>query len=875
MEQCINKNDLMFQNYAANEKNVLIAEINYDEAVYQKLYNTQAESINVLQAISNDFTNRYGINFRVIDEEKAKDLLKRSTYLPNGFYYEPTNTAFIIANKADKVTVIHELGHAFLYKVKADNIDLYNNLVKEARNVEVATKYVSLTYGQLTKEKYEQEVIMRVIDMYNENYFKAEKDLKLINNIVKFLNEISNYIKGLLKLDNIDVSIIRPDTTIGDIADLLREFKGTMDLSTKNKTQILIENERQNLRNIIDGNVIDRPNNLAESARNYLVRRYSTSQGYHENIRNLKEFLTTNPEFLYENDDNYINNYISSGAESKVYLDEDLKHVIKVKDPFVYFSTLPKILDSLLLHNLFFKNCAYEFLGFKRNESNSEIYLIIRQPYIISNKLFDQDKMLAHLKYNSFIPSEFPGSAYNIDFKIRLYDLSSNNVVFREDDGKVAIYFIDPMFSIINDDAEIDNTKVQEQKTVELKEIDDLKQLLSDKLNNNIFSLDKQSLPKKAVEIISNDNIYGNNLEDKINNYKKLISNNNYSNNNEDISFVHYTNKDINLFFDSVKNKLLSNNNIKQIEGFNNIKGYSAIKVIKRINKDFIATKNLVDTKDNLQNIKKSILKDLYKKDNYDLGVPWYYYADYMVDDDLMIKHYNAFNKLNDNAPLYLLQNNIDPRYTDKVKNNFIKTLGLTTNDFKSLYDLFDTVSNYNGIIINKNPLKFYKNNGKYNVNNNNTKPYYIDNTFDIDNNGNAILNQNSIIIPANYIKTVFNEYKTNTRDYYLENIKSDFNLSNYLLETEADEKLELISNKLNTDSQSYDIDKTNNEGYSKLEITMNDNNKLREINFSPIFLKTIENNGLYLQTLTNSLKKSFYNLILNNELKEDLTCNI
>ncbi len=865
MEQCINKNDLMFQHYLADKDNILIAEINYNEVDYQKLYNTQAESVKVLQTISDDFNRRYGINFKIISEDKAKDLIKRQTYLPNGFYYEPTNTAYIIAHKADRVTLIHKLGHAFLYKLKEDNIDLYNNLAKEARNVEVATKYVSLSYGQLTKEKYEQEVIMRVIDMHNENYFKSEKELGLITNILKFLKEVSDYIKSLLKLDNIDVSIIKSDTTVGEIADLLREFKGTMDLSTKNKTQNLTEDERRKLRNIIDGNVIEGTGNMAESARNHFISRYSTSRGYFENLRNLKEFLTTNPEFLYEEDSHYINNFIKRGAEAKVYMDSDMRHVIKLKDPFVFPVPFAEMLDALILHNLLFKNTAYEFLGFKRSDTNEDIYMVIRQPYIISNQEFNSDSMIKYLSYNGFISALFPGMADNIELSLRIFDLSSDNVIFKDN----TIFFIDPMIKIVRDYDEIDQSKIQEQRSVE-----NLKTVLRDKLNSNVSKLDKQQLPKKAVEIISNDNIHGNTLRDKISNYIKLISNDNYSPNTKDIVFNPYVNKDIDSFFDNFKGKLLSNNNIKQIENFNNTKGYSAIKVIKRINKDFVAIKNIEDN-NSLQNIKQSILKNLYKEDNYDLGVPWYYYADYMIDDDIIIKHYDVFNKLGDNAPLYLLQNNIDERYINRVKDNFIKTLGISFRDFNSLYDLFDVVSNYNGIKINNKPVKFYKTNGKYNINNNGTKPYYIYNTSLVDDSGNAILNEDSIVIPGNYIKTIFNEYKINTKDYYIENIKESFKLSNYLLETEADEKLELISNKLNSDNQSYDIDKINNNDYFKLNLTMNDDNILRAINFEPNFLKIIEDKGLYLHTLSNSLKRSLYNLILNNELQEDLTCNI
>jgi len=68
-----------------------------------------------------------------------------------------------------------------------------------------------------------------------------------------------------------------------------------------------------------------------------------------------------------------LNNYISEGAEQKVYL-KDGKSVLKLNDAIYYISWIDYF-HNLLLNNYFFPDTAYRLLGFF--ESQSVLYAVV------------------------------------------------------------------------------------------------------------------------------------------------------------------------------------------------------------------------------------------------------------------------------------------------------------------------------------------------------------------------------------------------------------------------------------------------------------------------------------------------------------------
>jgi len=687
----------------------------YNNSNVEQKGNIKPTSISILNKMADDFQSRYNITFKVIRESEAMKLLDKNN-VPNAFYYEPTNTAYIVEGKANEISVVHELGHAFLYKIKNDNIKLYNNLVEEARNMPEITDYVNRVYGQISKDKYEQEVIMRAIDLYNQDKLDAKENKGLIDLITEFLLSISSYIKDLLGFERIDVNIIEPDTKLKDIADLLYLYKGNMDLSTKNKTQNFTYDERQNIRNIVNGNESEGIGNIAESARNYIVRSNKTIGGGSNNIGRekelLEEFLKENPQFIYDIDENPLGTQVAAGAQSKVYMSEDDTKYVYKKSWLTAHGGILENLTSILLHNMLFNNVEYEILGFYISDDFEKYNIILKQRFVLKEQMYNYDSIVEYLTHNHFI--EKNGVFNNFDLKIKVTDLHPGNVYFANN----KIFFIDPIVTTIPNSRDIHLGKVLEQ------------------------------LPEQ----------------------------------NEDKSIT------VDDFYNKYQDKVINMLDIKKIENFNKDKGYAAINVIKRNDGKYVAIKN----------------------------------SEKVIQSD----------------------------------NNFIPT--------------------YQGLLSGNNPVKFYKTGNNYNINSLSNNTFYINEPVEIDEKGNAIIQDYNNIIPTNEIKTIINERFKDNNDYYLNNLLKDIKLSNYLTSEEADRYAEFIKNVNINRNQKYIIDIIDNKGFKKLNIMMESDNIVNiNDNFSPTTVKAIEDKGLNIEEMNNPLLLSLQSLITNGELSEELTCKI
>jgi hypothetical protein len=91
--------------------------------------------------------------------------------------------------------------------------------------------------------------------------------------------------------------------------------------------------------------------------------------------------------------------YLTRGGESQVYLDIESSHVIKINDA-VYYATWLENFNSLVLHNLIFKDTAYTFIGFI--DLDNVLYAIVRQPFIIADGQAALDDIRAFLGIMGF-----------------------------------------------------------------------------------------------------------------------------------------------------------------------------------------------------------------------------------------------------------------------------------------------------------------------------------------------------------------------------------------------------------------------------------------------------------------------------------------
>ena len=94
--------------------------------------------------------------------------------------------------------------------------------------------------------------------------------------------------------------------------------------------------------------------------------------------------------------------FISAGAEQSVFINQG-KNVIKLNDA-IYYASWEDYFHNLLLHNYFFADTAYRFLGFFLE--NSILYAVVQQPYVKADKIVDLNEVKKFMTNNGFVNSK-------------------------------------------------------------------------------------------------------------------------------------------------------------------------------------------------------------------------------------------------------------------------------------------------------------------------------------------------------------------------------------------------------------------------------------------------------------------------------------
>ena len=132
-----------------------------------------------------------------------------------------------------------------------------------------------------------------------------------------------------------------------------------------------------------------------------------------------------------------LNNYVSEGAEQKVYL-KDGRSVFKLNDAIYYLSWADYFVN-LLLNNYFFPDTAYNLLGFFENEST--LYAVVEQNFVNANEKTNLKSVERFMELNGFQKIR-NNDYFNPELSIILEDLHDENVL--TNDG--ILYFIDTVF---------------------------------------------------------------------------------------------------------------------------------------------------------------------------------------------------------------------------------------------------------------------------------------------------------------------------------------------------------------------------------------------------------------------------------------------
>ena len=132
-----------------------------------------------------------------------------------------------------------------------------------------------------------------------------------------------------------------------------------------------------------------------------------------------------------------LNNYVSEGAEQKVYL-KDSKSVIKLNDA-IYYLSWEDYFINLLLNNHFFPDTAYDLLGFFENDNI--VYAVVEQRFVNATEKTDLRHVEQFMNSNGFLKVR-NNDYFNPELNIILEDLHDENVLTNNN----ILYFIDTVF---------------------------------------------------------------------------------------------------------------------------------------------------------------------------------------------------------------------------------------------------------------------------------------------------------------------------------------------------------------------------------------------------------------------------------------------
>lgn len=200
---------------------------------------------------------------------------------------------------------------------------------------------------------------------------------------------------------------------------------------------------KDELLNIISGKSEVRNGAAIQAITGYLRR----SSGASEVAKNEKHFKKEETKILkkYIDKNNFwaagieTSNYVSEGAEQKVYL-KDGEFVLKLNDS-IFYNSWEDYLNNLLLHNFYFEDTAYELIGFI--EESDILYAVVKQYFVRATEKTNLKMVKEFLKANGFLNTK-NNDYYNSDLGIILEDLHDENVL--TENG--VLRFIDTVFFI-------------------------------------------------------------------------------------------------------------------------------------------------------------------------------------------------------------------------------------------------------------------------------------------------------------------------------------------------------------------------------------------------------------------------------------------
>lgn len=127
--------------------------------------------------------------------------------------------------------------------------------------------------------------------------------------------------------------------------------------------------------------------------------------------------------------------YLDEGAEQKVFFDTEKSNVYKLNDAIFYINW-SQYLESLIVHNILFKETKYELLGFIR--INRTLYSVVQQDFISPSEK-TKIESVQELMFSKGFSIKKRNDYIHADLGLIIEDLHEENVLVK--DG--TLFFID------------------------------------------------------------------------------------------------------------------------------------------------------------------------------------------------------------------------------------------------------------------------------------------------------------------------------------------------------------------------------------------------------------------------------------------------
>ena len=197
-----------------------------------------------LVKIAEGLKKRTGVEYAFVSAAEAVEMLKdieNKEYIlkrdiPVGFYSNGV-AIFVEDNLTDDV-VWHEFSHAIINAIYKDNKALFNNLYSEIESTQEGRdliNHVKNTYSKLKEGSidFKKEVVVTALGYLSDGKFKDKESQGIVEYLKQLLQEVSNYLKLILKI-NVDPKYLASNKlTLSDLSSLIVNGTGNINLGTE------------------------------------------------------------------------------------------------------------------------------------------------------------------------------------------------------------------------------------------------------------------------------------------------------------------------------------------------------------------------------------------------------------------------------------------------------------------------------------------------------------------------------------------------------------------------------------------------------------------------------------------------------------------